>query len=82
VTPLPLAGGVGGGGQHGPYFGENTVDISQHIVVPEAQHSIAARFDLARPARVGYSLLIVLTAVELDREPRFATDEVDDERTD
>ena len=64
------------------YLGENTVDISKHIVVPEAQHAIAARFDSPRAPRIGRSLLIVLTTIKLDNKLRLATDEVDDEGTD
>jgi hypothetical protein len=74
-----MRGGVGGGGQHGLYLGENTFDISKHIVVPKAQHAIAACFDLARATRIRGALLIVLTAIELNDKLRLAADEVDDE---
>ncbi len=77
-----MRGGVGGGGQRGLYLGENTVDISKHIVVPEPQHAITACFDLACAARISSTLLVVLTAIEFDHQSRFAADEVDDEGAD
>lgn len=71
-----------GGGQRGLYLGENTVDISKHLVIPKAQHAMTARFDLTRATCIGSSLLIVLTTIKLDNQSRLAADEVDDERAD
>jgi hypothetical protein len=64
------------------YLGQNTVNISKHVVVPEAQHAIATCFDLTRATRVGCALLVVLTTIEFDDQSRLAADEVDDEGAD
>jgi hypothetical protein len=54
----------------------------KHIVIPEAQHTISACFDLASSQLIRGPLLIVLTSIEFDHLPRLAASEVNDEGAD
>lgn len=60
---------------------QHPVDISQHLVVPEADHPVAVSFDDAGAVGVGGALR-VLPAVEFDGEAQTAAGEVGDEIAD
>ena len=70
----------GGSGQRRLYLTQDPLDISKHIVVPEAQDAVGAVFDEARPSGVRRSLCIVLAAVQSDDERCAAAGEIDNER--
>ena len=86
-TPPPCGGETSGarsvrsGGQRALNFVQDTIDISQHVVVPEAQDAIAGRFDAVRSRSIRCLLPIMLPAVEFDDELGFAAHEIDNERT-
>src|SRR5580700_3706233 len=72
--PLPHTESVGN-------QGHDTVQILQHLVVPEPQHAIPVRGKPAIPALIGQRIGM-LAAVHLDDQPPFETDEVGDETPD
>ena len=59
---------------------KHALRIFQHVVVPEAEHSVAERVDDPRARRVCFGRM--LTAIELDGDMRVATSEVRDEAAD
>jgi hypothetical protein len=61
-----------------------TFYIPQHVVVPEAQHAIAARLKIGGSRRVARQTrsFVVLTAVEFDDETRCVTGEIREVRAD
>ena len=74
---MPFAHGSGNCLHH-------ALGIAQHVIIPEAKHTIAARFEIGsafsvpRKARV----FVVLSAVEFDDEPRRVAGEVCEVRSD
>ena len=72
---------VAGEVQFFDYRHEHAVGVLQHIVVPEADHPVAMRFDDCG-ARITSSVFNVLAAVEFHREPGGAAGEVDHEIAD
>jgi hypothetical protein len=55
---------------------ENAVDISQYVMVPKADHSVAMCFDCRRSVSVAF--LRMLPTVALDRNAERAANEIDD----
>jgi hypothetical protein len=53
---------------------EDAVGVPEHVVVPEANHSVAVVFDECGPGRVAFDA--VLPAVQLDRQPGRSAGEV------
>jgi hypothetical protein len=49
----------------------DALDIAEHVVVPETQHAIAARFQISASSHIGgdASRFVVLSAIDLDHEP-------------
>src|SRR4051812_15998787 len=56
----------------------HTLDIAEHVVVPETQHAIAARVQLRGPLRIrcDATCFIVLSTIEFDHKPGAMTGEV------
>ena len=77
--PSPLPGGVGGGGQRVLNLVQYTVEISEHVVVPETKNAITGRFNLTLAPNIGSLLPIMLSAVECDDNLRLSAAEVHDE---
>src|SRR3954469_12629345 len=80
-----MAGGGGGGGGGGGAAAHgsrdclhHTLDISQHIIVPEPQHAIAARVQVPGPFRIGSDAgrKFVLPTIGFDHDPRAMAGEV------
>jgi hypothetical protein len=84
VLPSPLWGGVGGGGRREriPYFRQDAINVRQHVIVPEAQHTVAVSFETPCARFVFRRLPLVLAAVDLDDQLRSMTCEVRDARPD
>lgn len=59
-------------------FSQDAVDISQHVVIPEAHDDIAARRQVRGTLLVSLISRRVLPSVELDNEPRRLTTKIDD----
>jgi hypothetical protein len=77
-----LRGGVGGGGPRALNVVEHAFNISQDVIVPEAQNTISGCFDNPSASKVFVSLPFVLAAIDLDHQLGFATDEISDEWSD
>ena len=54
--------------------------FSQHLMIPETQHTIASTLQIMLTLLVVFRLLLVLATVQLDDQPAFGADEVDDIR--
>jgi hypothetical protein len=61
---------------------QHSLEILEHLDIPESQHAEAARFEQRSTSRVGFHLIHVLSAVELDHQPPLAAAEVGDEIAD
>ena len=61
------------------YLLQHRVDVTQHIVIPEAQHPISGAHQEACPALVRVDGKSVLSAIQLDDEPALMTDEIHNE---
>jgi hypothetical protein len=61
---------------------EDAFNVRKHLVVPEAQDSIAVRFEKCGALCVALALKCVLPTVELKNQLCFWTAEVHDERSD
>lgn len=59
------------------YFDQHAVEVTQHLVVPEAEHGVAMRFDQLRSGDIG-GVAVMLAAVELHHQSRGAAGEVRD----
>jgi len=57
---------------------KHTVDIAQHIIVPEAKNQIAHRFQNFRPRCISITFT-VLSAIDLDNKMSILAAEIDDE---
>ena len=69
--------------QGGEDCAENAVQISDYIIVPEADHAIAKDIQLGRPARIVLCALVsMLAAVEFHDQHRLLADEVRDKGID
>ena len=85
-NPFPLGKGhasafVAGDGDFLGDYRQNTVQILEDLVVPEADHAVAVGFDQPRAICVGGAARM-LPAVELDGEAQAAAREVGDEVSD
>lgn len=83
--PFPLGkGGLSGlVSRNRDFFGDDlqdAIDIRQHVIVPEPDHSVAMRLDNTRTVRVR-RVFGVLPAVQLYREAQAAAGEVRNEIT-
>jgi len=54
--------------------------FSQYLMVPETQYTIASTFQIMLTLLVVLRLSLMLTTVQLDDQPAFGADEVDDIR--
>ena len=72
---MGAAEALGGAGEDvfGRAFG-----VVAHIAIPQAQDLPALLFQPGRAGGIVTRLLLMLAAVELDREPRLAAGEIDD----
>ena len=61
---------------------QHAFEISEHIIIPEAQNAVAGGFDLALTQCIGLLLPIMLSAIEFDDDLRLAAGEIDNERAD
>jgi hypothetical protein len=61
---------------------KHAFQIPEHIVIPEAQHTITVGFDLSRSRQIGCALLIMLPSIEFNNEFRSPADKVHNERPD
>jgi len=59
---------------------EHAVGVGKHVVVPEAQHAVAERFNHFGSRCVSFAPM--LTSIQLDSEARIATGEICDVRAD
>ena len=57
---------------------EHGVDIRQHVVVPVAQHAIAARFETSCAVGIRSRSCPVLAAIDLDNNAPRVTSKIDD----
>jgi hypothetical protein len=55
---------------------KNAASISEHIIVPEADHAETKAFDVTRPLLITSTISIVLATVNLDDELRLLAKEV------
>jgi hypothetical protein len=58
-----------------------SIQIAQHLVVPEANHPPSLLFQPSGPLQVSV-VVGMLTAIDLDRQPMLEAGEIEDERTD
>jgi hypothetical protein len=56
---------------------QNALGIGEDVIVPEAEHAIAA---LLEPARARLTLIRMLSAIDLNDELRLGAKEIDDIR--
>src|SRR4051794_19906279 len=73
-----MAGGGRGGGGMLQRWGDwlrYSLDVAQNIIVPEAQHAMAARHQIGGAPRIARDalILVVLPAVELNHETGLMT---------
>src|SRR5437879_6364971 len=61
---------------------EHPIHVLQHVVVPDAQHEIAARFEDCRALGISFRIRRVLTAIKLDDETSIRTAEIREEPVD
>src|SRR5262249_48305552 len=61
---------------------EHTIDIRQHLVIPETNHSITLCFENLRSLRVRGSLFHMLLTIDLDHQLGTMTREINDVATD
>ena len=59
------------------YF-QNALNVFQHIVVPTSEHSIICLSQNRGACCISIDLLAVVTTIQLNYQPFFATAEVDD----
>ena len=78
--PAPLRGGGGGGGQRILNLMKHTVQILDHIVIPEPQYTITFCLDLFRSRLVSHPPHVVLATIKLNNKLCPATDKIDNER--
>ena len=57
---------------------EDTIEVIEHLVVPESQHAKPCLLQKRRAYSVGLDIFRVLAAVQLDNEPSFQADEIHD----
>ena len=58
---------------------EHAVSIRQQIIIPESQDAITAFLQIGRASRISIALFGVLTAIELNDQHGFGTQEIYDE---
>jgi len=54
----------------------HVIGLQLNIVVPESQHSITGRFQIASALRFVRYLFLMLTAINLDHQPVFQGNEI------
>jgi len=59
-------------------FGKHTIDIRQHVIVPEAQDAITIGFKPPCALQIGHYILHVLSTIDLNDQPGAMTGEIDD----
>ena len=57
---------------------ENTVHVIKYLIVPESQHAKPGLLQKDRTFSICFNVFSVLTAVQLDNESPFQTNEVED----
>jgi hypothetical protein len=68
---------VGGCAERNKNLAEHPLGIRKHIVVPEADDTVATRL---KPARAPLTVISMLSAIDRDDERRLGTEEIDDIR--
>jgi hypothetical protein len=63
-------------------FRQYTIDIRQHVIVPEAQDTIAVGLETPGALPIGRCILRMLPAIHFNDELRTMADKIDDIRTD
>lgn len=63
-------------GQVHRYRSQHAVDIAKNFMVPEADHLETLRFEESRARGIGFCA--VLSAIDLDNQPRVKADEIRD----
>src|SRR5207302_9797935 len=82
LFPSPLWGGVRGGGRCNGALNrlQHTIDVSEDVVIPEAQHAIALRFEKFGALQISIGQFSVLPAVNLNDQPGLMTCKIDNVR--
>jgi hypothetical protein len=57
---------------------QHAVDVSQNVVIPEAENAVALAFEKSRALRISAGILVMLSAVNLDNESGMMAHEVGD----
>jgi hypothetical protein len=57
---------------------KHAIDIAKHVIVPEAEHAVAVRFQRLRPLGVSGRGRSMVAAVQLHNQVRAVTGEIDD----
>ncbi|APU28849.1 hypothetical protein UYA_03540 [Ectopseudomonas alcaliphila JAB1] len=52
--------------------------FSQYLMIPETQHTIASSLQITLTLLIVFRLQLMLPTVQLDDEPTFSADEIDD----
>ena len=60
----------------------DAIDIAEHVVVPEAEHAVALRFQECGSCLIITNRLPMLAAINLDHQPHRSRDKVADEGPD
>jgi len=61
---------------------QHSLCIAQHLIVPEPQHPIARLGQKLSPPLIRFNLISMMSAIQLNDQPRFWTEEVHDVATD
>ena len=59
----------------------HAVQLRHHLIIPKAQHAIAARFQKTCSGLISRPLLRVLSTIEFDNQAQRGTAEIDNIRT-
>ena len=57
---------------------QHTFEISQHLVVPEAEDAVALQTEERFASSIGFTSRRVMSTIELDDHPQLGAAEVDD----
>ena len=80
LLPSPLWGGVGGGGDRAPNDLKHAINVSKHVVIPEAQDTIALRFEKLGALQISVDGFSVLPAINLNDQPGLMARKIDNVR--
>jgi hypothetical protein len=61
---------------------KHTVHISHHVVIPKSKHEITHRLQNSGSILITFSVLVVLTAIELHNQLGIRAEEIDDKAID